>query len=154
MSTLATSEIKKSLFTLLSETFESGKEPSGTMYLDRGTGLFDTLAELSAKQASQEIHGTTLAAHVHHSLFYLEVLERAIQGDFSKANWQESWQLASVDEERWQALKSNLYTTYQRIYKLLETQETWEDSLEAGFSMVIHSAYHLGAIRQLKNMTW
>lgn len=149
MSTLVTQEVKESLFTLFTETFESGKNPDGTVYLDRGAGLLDTVADLSAEQASQQIYGTTIAAHINHSLFYLKVLERVIHGDTTRADWQESWQLSKVDEVQWNTLRNEVRVAYQRICELLNRQEAWEDGLEAGFDVVIHSAYHLGAIRQM-----
>lgn len=143
------SDIRETLFTLLIETFESGNNPEGTMYLDRGAGLFESLAGVSAEQASQEIipDGTTIAAQVNHSLYYLEILER-YNGDTPKANWSESWELQKGDEAAWEALKDKLKTTYERISASVQTQDDW-NKLEDGFSIAIHTAYHLGAIRQM-----
>ena len=143
-------DIRETLSTVLVETFESGRNPEGTMYLDRDAGLFDSLATVSAEQASQEVipSGTTIAAQVNHSLYYLEILERYIIGKTPKADWAESWQLQDVSEEAWQALKSDLKTTYERIGATLQMQDEW-DKLEDGFAIAIHTAYHLGAIRQM-----
>lgn len=149
MSAMTLQDFKNNLFTLLSETFESGNNLDGTVYLDRGAGLLDTIETLSARQVSQEIYGTSIAAHIYHSLFYLEVLERFMQGSTSKTNWQESWQIKQVDEADWQALKSKLKESYQRICNFFEEQTEWDSKLEEGFAMVVHTAYHLGAIRQL-----
>ena len=144
------SDIRETLSALLVETFQSGNNPEGTMYLDRGAGLFDSVADVSAEQASQEVipGGTTIAAQVKHSLYYLEVLERYMQGETPKANWAESWHLQEVDESAWHALQENLKTTYERISASLQTQDEW-DTLEDGFAIAIHTAYHLGAIRQM-----
>ena len=143
-------DIRETLSTLLVETFESGNNSEGTMYLDRGAGLFDSLATVSVEQASQKVipKGTTIAAQVNHSLYYLEILERYLQGETPRADWAESWQLQGVDEEAWQALKNKMKTTYERISKTLQTQDEW-DKLEDGFSIAIHTAYHLGVIRQM-----
>ena len=147
---IATADIKETLFTLLTETFQSGQNPDGTMYLDRGAGLFDTLAPLSAEQASQEVipGGTTLAAQVNHTHFYLEVIERYMRGEAPKVDWSESWQLQTVSENQWRDLSKKLKETYERISTLLQTQEDWEQ-LEDGFAIAIHTAYHLGAVRQV-----
>lgn len=144
-------DVKQSLFTLLKETFEGGTNPEGTLYLDRGVGLFTTIDQLTAEQASRQVTptSTTIAAHVHHSLFYLEVLERFMKGDTGRADWSESWQRQQVDEAAWDDLRHKFKTTYQRISNYLQTQDDWEDGLEEGYSMVIHSAYHLGAVRQM-----
>ena len=143
-------DIRETLHTLLVETFESGTNPEGTMYLDRSAGLFDSLAGVSAEQASREVipNGTTIAAQVNHSLYYLEILERYMQGETPKANWTENWQLQEVDAEAWQVLKNKTKTTYERISATLQTQDDW-DKLEDGFAIAIHTAYHLGAIRQM-----
>ena len=142
--------IRETLLALLTETFGSGDNPEGTMYLDRGAGLFDSVASLSAAQASRKIipGGTTIAAQVNHSLYYLEVLERYMQGETPKTDWSESWHLQTVDETTWQALKEKLDETYRRISATLQTQDDW-DKLEDGFAIAIHTAYHLGAIRQM-----
>ena len=144
-------DIRETLSAWIIETFESGNNPEGTMYLDRGAGLFDSLADVSAEGASQEVipGGTTIAAQVNHSLYYLEVLEHCIHSGSYEADWAESWQVQRVDEEAWQALKNKLKMTYERISTTLQTQDEW-DKLEDGFSIVIiHTAYHLGAIRQM-----
>lgn len=150
---IAITDIRETLFTLLTETFESGDNPDGTMYLDRGAGLFDSLADVSAAQASQKVipNGTTIAAQVNHSLYYLEVLEHYLQGKTPEKDWPGSWQPQTVDEAAWQALKSKLKTTYKRISTILEEQNEW-DKLEDGFAIAIHTAYHLGAIRQMLKM--
>ena len=144
------SDIKETLCTLLTETFESGDNPEGTVYLDRGAGLFDSLVDVSAGQASQEVipGGTTIAAQVNHSLYYLEVLESYIQGEMPEKDWPGSWQPQKVDEAAWETLKNNLKTTYKRLRAILEEQDDW-DKLEDGFAVAIHTAYHLGAIRQM-----
>lgn len=143
-------DIRETLRTLLTETFESGDNPEGTMFLDRGAGLFDSLENVSANQASQDVipGGTTIAAQLNHSLYYLEVLESYIRGDVPEKDWPGSWQPQSVDENAWQALKDKTKATYKRIVAILEKQDDW-DKLEDGFSIAIHTAYHLGAIRQM-----
>ena len=146
-------DIRETLFLFLRETFESGKDPDGTVYLDRGAGLFDSVVALSAEQASKEVipNGTTIAAQVNHSVFYLEVLERYLKDETPKVDWSESWQLHEVDEATWQTLKDKLNETYQRVSATLQTQDDW-DKLEDGFAIAIHTAYHLGAIRQMLNL--
>ena len=44
--------------------------------LDKGTSLFETLAQISADQASQPMGNcATIAAHVAHTRYYMDVLE-------------------------------------------------------------------------------
>ena len=47
---------------LLRETFEGSPEGLPSAYLDRGTGLFNTLDTITAEGASREIAGMTIAA--------------------------------------------------------------------------------------------
>lgn len=139
------------LFALLVETFEGPPKPSSA-YLDQKTGLFHTLNSISAEAASKPItgDGTSIAAQVEHTRFYLDVLGQFMDGRTERVNWQASWQVRGVTPEAWEALKEDLKATYERISQKLRNIETWRDD-EVGDSMaiVVHTAYHLGAIRQI-----
>ena len=69
----------------LIETFENVHG----IFLDKGTSLFETLAEISAEQASQPMGNcATIAAHVAHMRYYMDVLEDRMFGrDLSYVNW-------------------------------------------------------------------
>ena len=140
---------RNTLFALLDETFENHHG----IYLDRDTGLFRTLESVSAQEASIPVGGkcATLAAQVAHVTFYLEVLERyVVQHDTSRVDWGEVWRTVSaVTPEEWSALKARLEAAYRRIFKLFQDNPTWdEDSLGGSLACVVHTAYHLGEIRQ------
>ncbi len=82
-------------YALLEETFERVRGIS----LDRGTSLFETLATISAEEASRPVSATcaSIAAQVEHVRFYLEVLERYLRGETVGAvDWQASWRLTGV----------------------------------------------------------
>ena len=149
--TIATKEFVDNLFTLLVETFESPPRPSSA-YLDQKTGLFDTLNAVSAEQASKPIAagGTSIAAQVEHTRFYLDIIEQFMDGRTEKVAWKESWQLETVRPEAWERLKQDVKETYESVTAKLKSIESWEDD-EVGDSMAIlvHTAYHLGAIRQM-----
>ena len=138
------------LFRLLRETFEQVEG----MYLDRGTSLFETLATISAEQASRPIGNgcAPIAAQVNHVRFYLDVLQQYMRDEppAEKVDWQTSWQIGTVTPEEWQALQRELHDSYQRLLALLHSFESWEGEDEVGGAMacVIHTAYHLGEIRQ------
>ena len=69
---LPISEVAKGFQFALTETFES----VFGIYLDKGASLFETLAQISAAQASQPMRNcATIAAHVAHTTYYLTVLE-------------------------------------------------------------------------------
>lgn len=140
---------RNTLFALLDETFENHHG----IYLDRDTCLFRTLESVSAQEASIPVGGkcATLAAQVAHVIFYLEVLERyVVQHDTSRVDWGEVWRTVSaVTPEEWSALKDRLEVTYRRIFKIFQDNPTWdEDSMSGSLACVVHTAYHLGEIRQ------
>ncbi len=138
------------LFALFEETFETHHG----IYLDKGTSLFQTLETISAEQASRPVsaHCATLAAQVAHVIFYLEVLEKAIQHQqLGKIDWGDIWKrVEAVTPEEWTSLKTQLEQTYQRLSKLLHGIENWDDDdrLGGALAIIIHTAYHLGEIRQ------
>jgi len=137
------------LFSLLDETFDN----THGHYLDKDTSLFRTLETVSAMEASIPVGGkcASLAAQVAHVTFYMEVLERyVIDNDTSPADWGEIWRtVEKVTPGEWDELKSKLKDTYCRIEKMFRENEVWsDDSIGGSLAMVIHTAYHLGEIRQ------
>jgi hypothetical protein len=140
----------KASLELLTETFETHHG----IYLDAGTSLFETLKTISADQASVPVGGecATLAAQVAHVNFYLEVLERYIQtGDAGDPDWGEIWRtVREVSAEEWTVLINKLRVTYDRIHGMLSGGVSWDDdySVDGALAIIVHSAYHLGEIRQ------
>jgi len=137
------------LFALLDETFENHHG----IYLDRNTSLFTTLETVSSQEASIPVGGkcASLAAQVAHVTFYLEVLERyVVHNDTSPADWGEVWRtVEKVTPEEWDDHKNRLKDTYQRIEKMFRNNEVWnEDSIGGAMAIIVHTAYHLGEIRQ------
>lgn len=145
------SEVAAGYRFLLIETFESVQGP---VYLDRGTSLFETLAEISAEGASQRMGNcATIAAHVAHTTYYLRVLEDRMLGrDLSYVNWDQIWdEVSRVDQAEWERLLAELRTTYERIMGHLDRTEAWDgiNELSSMLGIIAHSAYHLGEIRQM-----
>ena len=148
--TIKQEDFRNNLFSLLEETF--GPKHHG-IFLDRGTSLFETLATISAREASIPVGGrcASLAAQVAHVTFYLEVLERSIvYSDNTPADWGEVWRtIEKVTSEEWEQLKSTLKDTYSRIEKMFRDNEVWNDNaIGDSLAIVVHTAYHLGEIRQ------
>ena len=134
---------------LLGETFEQVRG----IYLDRGTSLFETLATIDAEEASRPVSATcaSIAAQVEHVRFYLEVLERYLRGEtVGKVDWQASWQLTRVTPDEWEARKGRLRDAYESVTAVIKGFETWEGETDIGgaLAIVVHTAYHLGEIRQ------
>jgi hypothetical protein len=65
-------------------------------------------------------------------------------------DWKESWKLTSVTPEEWDTLRADLRKTYEHTATLVKRFDRWdEDELGGALSVLTHSAYHLGAMRQL-----
>lgn len=148
--TITTKIFTTELFDLLGETFEQVQG----MYLDKGTSLFETLATISAAEASIPVGGkcATLAAQVEHVRFYLDVLEQIMtRNELPKVDWGEIWRtVGAVSEDEWQAIQDRLQATYQRVRANMAALENWDSdyAVSAAMSIVVHTAYHLGEIRQ------
>lgn len=147
--TIKQEDYLNNFFALLDETFENHHG----IYLDKNTGLFTTLEAVSAQEASVPVGGrcASLAAQVAHVTFYLEVLERyVVHHDTSPADWGEVWRtVEKVTPEEWEEEKRRLKDAYRRIEKMFRDNKTWnEDSIGGSMAVVVHTAYHLGEIRQ------
>ncbi len=140
---------KADLYSLLDETF---REVHGH-YLDKGTSLFETLATISAEEASRPVGGrcATLAAQVNHVRVYIEVLERYMRGEeVGHTDWAASWQLSEVDDEEWESLKRRLDAAYEHMLATMKGFTAWdsEEEISGPLAVLVHTAYHLGEIRQ------
>ncbi len=150
MSSINTKHFTKAVLELLDETFDNVQG----YYLDKDTSLFQTLASISADEASTPVGGkcATLAAQVKHVAFYLDVIEKSIYDpDFPKADWDEIWRTVSrVTPEEWQSLQDELRNNYNRILDLIKAAPSWPSDAEIGavIAVLVHTAYHLGEIRQ------
>jgi hypothetical protein len=143
-------DFTNNLFQLMEETFEAKHHG---IYLDKGTSLFETLETISAEEASIPVGGkcASLAAQVAHVTFYIEAFERyALQGDQTRVDWGLIWRtVEKVTAEEWETYKRNLKDAYLRMDKLFHENPTWnEDTIGGALSIVVHTAYHLGEIRQ------
>ena len=140
----------KTLYALLDETFDNVQG----YFLDKGTSMFETLATVSAEEASVPVGGkcATLAAQVKHVAFYLDVLEQAVRTQrFERQDWDKIWrETSAVTPEEWDALKVSLRQSYDRLKTLINDTTKWSSEQQIGgiIATIVHTAYHLGEIRQ------
>ena len=140
----------KALYVLLDETFDNVHG----YFLDKGTSMFETLATISAEEASIPVGGkcATLAAQVKHVSFYLDVLERSVRsGSNEPVDWSEIWRTTrEVTPGEWETLKIGLRESYNRLKTLIRDWPAWpnEEHIAGAIAAVVHTAYHLGEIRQ------
>jgi hypothetical protein len=140
----------KALRIVLDETFDNVQG----FYLDKNTALFETLADITAAEASIPVGGkcATLAAQVKHVAFYLDVTDKSVRDpNYPKVDWDEIWRTVSqVTSAEWDAIRAELRDSYNRILTLVGDIPGWADEFQIGgaIAMIAHTAYHLGEIRQ------
>ncbi len=148
--TIKKEDFLKDVLIILRETFEGSPEGQGSAYLDRGVGIFATLDKLSAAEVSTEIGGTTIAAHTEHAKFYLDRICEFIKGRTEKVNWEQSWLIETVNETEWNFLRDGMRKSYDGVLHCFAEIETWnDDNIGDAVAIIAHTAYHLGAIRQI-----
>src|SRR5207249_2702076 len=105
-------------------------------FLDKGTSLFETLATISAEEASIPVGGkcATLAAQVKHVAFYLDVVEKAVRTQQNeRQDWGKIWrETSAVTPEEWDALKRTLRESYNRIKALINDTTEWPSEQHIG----------------------
>lgn len=146
---------QRALVKLLAELFDG--PPGAECYvLNPGDpGLLRQLDSISAEVASaRPMPGkTTIVAHVDHVHYGFTLLNRWAAGEanpWADADWDASWKRTTVDEDAWRKLRDDLRRQAETWRKSAASRTEWDDLAAAGaLASAVHTAYHLGAIRQL-----
>lgn len=154
MKTVNQDDLTAALGILFRETFEGMPTKEEQVFLAYNTGMFTTLGSLSAEQASKEINGNTIAAHCEHLRFYTELLDNYLNRDMRVVDFNQSWNVSTVTEDEWDDLREKLAKLYGKTAETIEKNDVWGlDTITVSMGIVAHTAYHLGAIRQMiKNL--
>ncbi len=70
---------------------------------------------------------------------------------YERVDWGEIWRTTrEVTPEEWEALKAGLRASYDRLKALIRDMPGWPDERHVGGAIgaIVHTAYHLGEIRQ------
>lgn len=149
--------LNRALSTLIAELVE-GTAPDACWVLNPGDpGLLRSLDRLTAGEASAPgpSGGPSIAAHVDHLCYGLELLNRWAGGDeraFQNAEYAESWRRPVVSDTGWAVLRSRLRTTTEKWSEIVSEASMPSLSgmeLTGLLASVAHLAYHFGAIRQI-----
>jgi hypothetical protein len=149
------SVFQRALTRLLQEIFDGPPGDEAYLLNPGDSGLLRQLDTISAAAASaRPMPGkTTIASHVDHVHYGFSLMNRWAAGEpnpWGDADWNASWQRASVTEEQWRALRDKLRKAAETWRKVAATRTEWDDVTAAGaLSSAAHTAYHLGAIRQI-----
>jgi hypothetical protein len=149
----ASSQMVRSLNTLLKELIDGAASDNGWA-LNRGDrGLLASLDALSAEAASASPDGrASIACHVDHLRYGLELLNRwtAEHDPFAAADWSASWRRGPVSVHEWRTLRMALAREAHAWMAAAAQPREWTDETMTGaLASAVHLAYHLGAIRQI-----
>jgi hypothetical protein len=96
---------------------------------------------------------TTIASHADHLNFGLSLLNRWAAGEenpFAGADWNASWKRTTVTDAEWRTQRAALRDQAERWKKAVAARTDWDNiSASGALSSAAHTAYHLGAIRQI-----
>jgi hypothetical protein len=152
-----TAEMSSALGALLSELVDGASKDGGYMLNPGDEGMLRSLEKLSGADASAlTATGSSIAAHVDHVRYGLSLMNRWSRGEnpFGSADWSESWKKTSVSEPEWQQRIAELRAEAARWLGVVRApRQVDEDELKGLIGSIVHLAYHLGAIRQIKQAT-
>jgi hypothetical protein len=140
---VAIETVRGALSALLTEIMD---QPRGYV-LDDGDAVFQTLAGITAEEASRPVSGqsASIAAQVNHLRFYVD----AVINREENADWDGSWKVGPVNDAEWQDLIDRLKVAMDKVRAFTETFEDWDERYIGGaIAIIAHCAYHLGEIRQ------
>jgi hypothetical protein len=141
------------------ETFE-GEVTPGMCWITDGTpesAVFGAIEALGPEQAfaSPAPGARSIAAHVAHLRFALDLTAERMRGANPPADWAGSFDFADATPSGWESLKQDLRRAYDSVLAILQesrgrsVQELPPINLVGLAAMTAHNAYHLGAIRQI-----
>ena len=141
----------------LRNLFEETFEVHHGIYTDKATSLLETLGQIDHPLASRVLPGLgeSIAGHVFHTSFYVRVLLEYIRGvRTGKTDWSESWVVREVSDAEWRKLIVDLGRDYRALLDFQTEVEDWSagENLGGVLAILVHCAYHLGAIRQMKDV--
>jgi len=153
---MSTRDVLPATLSLLFAELINGPAPDAAYMLNGGDpGLLRTLDHLSSTAASKSSSagGATIAAHVDHVCYGLQLMNRWNDGEadpWSEADWTAAWRRTSVTDDEWAALRQRLRHETGRWHAALQQPRDYSTiELNGVVASIAHLAYHLGAIRQI-----
>jgi hypothetical protein len=140
---------------ILTEIFDGPPGKDAFLLNPGDPGMLGQLESIDATTASSRPMAglTTVASHVDHVHYGVTLMNRWIAGEpnpWASADWTASWKRTTVTEEQWRTLRDNLRKETDKWRRAIETHSDWNEmSAPGAISSAAHTAYHLGAIRQI-----
>jgi DinB superfamily len=152
-------EVTPTLIDQYRETFEGAVKPGMCWITDgrRESALLGTIEPLTAEQAFAPPvpGGRSVASHLEHLRFTLDVTAERLRGQDPKPDWASSFNVPAASPAAWESLRREVRRAYDDVLAILEARravppQDWPPIHLAGLAALIaHNAYHLGAIRQI-----
>jgi hypothetical protein len=145
----------RALSTLLQETLLRADREYAFLLNPDDPGLVETLKPLSAATVSTPPGPgrKPIVAHANHVLYGIELANRALGGEegvYESADWDPAWKLETVSQDEWQDLVHRLGEQSKLLIDQVSRPREWNEIMLTGtFAVAAHTAYHLGAIRQM-----
>jgi hypothetical protein len=145
----------RGLTSLLTEILDGPPGEEAYVLNPGDPGLLRQLESIDAHLASERAMPgkTTIASHVDHLYYGLAMLNRWAAGDpnpWAGEDPNASWTRATVTEEQWQTLRDAFRKETTKWREVVATRTNWDDKVATvALSTAVHTAYHLGAIRQI-----
>ncbi|WP_033543386.1 hypothetical protein [Planococcus sp. CAU13] len=144
---------RNSITTMVKETFEGPPVPvKGSWFTETkpNSGIFGVLDETSHAEASMPVNGTTLAAHADHIRYHMWGINEIVKNEKQpEMDWGKSWEIQSVDEQQWNRIRDGVRNEYATLMQMIDVMEWNELLINEVLASLAHSAYHLGALRQM-----
>jgi hypothetical protein len=155
---MAEPEAMDPLLSVLNELIDGSALHAAWVLNPEDPGLINSLGKVSAEEASAVPSGggASIAAHVDHLRYGLELLNRWTRSEqpFADADYSASWKLGVVSEVEWVSLREALRReAYAWREALKHSRDLTDIELTGVIASVVHLAYHLGAIRQIDRST-
>lgn len=145
MNTISSADAVAQVLVVLKETFEG----PGVYFNDSDGGLLPVLEKVSAADASRVVGGTSVAAHVGHTLFGVRATALWLRKDPTQPDWSQSWAAKAVDAAEWDRLRADLRAAYAGLRDAVEAHAgAGAEPFGGAVGGVAHVVYHLGAVRQ------
>jgi hypothetical protein len=145
---------------LFREVYEGPSKESGIWVTNSepDSGFMGTIRSLDLIEVNKvrTSDNDTIAGHVNHLRFALNLANRSLRGEnaHASANWDDSWKVTTVTQEEWNNLLKSLEKEFQLLLDVIIDGIDWEDhfALTGTIAQLAHGAWHLGAIRMMMNM--
>jgi len=143
----------KEILYALDECFDGEGEDGGIFLEPEDPGIFSILAALNAEEASRPIAGMSIANHVYHLIFALDVFVKRINLDKNAAHvdWSVSWQERPLNEAEWLDMKNELIRIREESVSAARNYNAcnvgYGEHLRLVMGLLTHTVFHLGIIR-------